>query len=188
MKRLLLILILTFSFQTWTKADDIRDFQIEGMSIGDSALRYFSIAKLKERKMNWYKNDKFYGVQIFTPSGLYDAVIFHFKKDDKNYIIHAIGGIMDFESNIINCYSKKNEIDKDIKILFKSAKFSHVSKQKHDADKSGKSHVTNSEASIINGVIVTACYDWSTDIGYTDNFRLTLSTEEISNWFSIAYK
>ena len=36
MKRLLIILILTLSFQTLTKADDIRDFEIEGMSIGDS--------------------------------------------------------------------------------------------------------------------------------------------------------
>jgi len=41
MKRLLLILILTFSYQTLTKADDISDFEIEGMSIGDSALDYF---------------------------------------------------------------------------------------------------------------------------------------------------
>ena len=41
MKRLLLILILTFSFQIFAKAADIRDFQIEGMSIGDSALQYF---------------------------------------------------------------------------------------------------------------------------------------------------
>ena len=42
MKRLLLILILTFSFQNLTKADDIRDFEIEGISIGDSLLDYFS--------------------------------------------------------------------------------------------------------------------------------------------------
>ena len=41
MKRLLLILILTLSFQTLAKADDIRDFEIEGISIGDSALKYF---------------------------------------------------------------------------------------------------------------------------------------------------
>ena len=41
MKRLLLILILTLSFQSLTKADDIRDFEIEGMSIGDSLLEYF---------------------------------------------------------------------------------------------------------------------------------------------------
>ncbi len=36
------VLILIFSLQSWTKADDIRDFQIEGISIGDSALDYFS--------------------------------------------------------------------------------------------------------------------------------------------------
>ena len=42
MKRLILIFILTLSFQSWTKADDIRDFQIEGMSIGDSLLEFFN--------------------------------------------------------------------------------------------------------------------------------------------------
>ena len=50
MKRLLLILILIFSFQSLTKADDIRDFQIEGISIGDSALDYFSKSKIKKAK------------------------------------------------------------------------------------------------------------------------------------------
>ena len=46
-KRLLLILILTFSFQSLTKADDIRDFQIEGISVGDSLLDYFSENEIK---------------------------------------------------------------------------------------------------------------------------------------------
>ena len=27
-----------FSFQSWAKTDDLRDFQIEGMSVGDSLL------------------------------------------------------------------------------------------------------------------------------------------------------
>ena len=42
MKKLLLILILTLSFQTLAKADDIKDFQIEGISIGDSLLKFSS--------------------------------------------------------------------------------------------------------------------------------------------------
>ena len=42
MSRLILILILTFSFQSLTKADDIRDFEIEGMGIGDSLLSYMN--------------------------------------------------------------------------------------------------------------------------------------------------
>ena len=43
MMRFLLIFILTLSSQSLTKANDsIKDFQIEGMSIGDSALDYFT--------------------------------------------------------------------------------------------------------------------------------------------------
>ena len=47
MKRLLLILILTLSFQTFAKADDISDFEIEGISIGDNLLDYFSVDEIK---------------------------------------------------------------------------------------------------------------------------------------------
>ena len=42
MRVFIAVLVLIFSFQSWTKADDIRDFEIEGMSIGDSLLDYHS--------------------------------------------------------------------------------------------------------------------------------------------------
>ena len=42
MKKLFIIIIIFISFQSLTKADDIRDFQIEGVSIGDSLLNFFS--------------------------------------------------------------------------------------------------------------------------------------------------
>ena len=51
MKKILVILILIFSFQSWTKADDIRDFQIEGMSIGDSLLNHFSKSEIENNKV-----------------------------------------------------------------------------------------------------------------------------------------
>ena len=41
MKKLFIIIIIFISFQSWTKADDIRDFEIEGMSIGDSFLDFY---------------------------------------------------------------------------------------------------------------------------------------------------
>ena len=60
MMRLLLIIFLTLSFQTLTKADDIRDFQIEGMSIGDSALNFFSEEEIKMNKQSGqYPNDEY---------------------------------------------------------------------------------------------------------------------------------
>ena len=48
MKKFLAILILILTFQTPTQADDIQDFQIEGMSIGDSLLDYFSEEEIKK--------------------------------------------------------------------------------------------------------------------------------------------
>jgi len=48
MKKFLAILILIFTLQTPSQADDIRDFQIEGMSIGDSLLDYFSEEEISE--------------------------------------------------------------------------------------------------------------------------------------------
>ena len=63
MKRLSIYLFLIlFTFQTPSQADDISDFQIEGMSIGDSALDYFSKSTLKENK-----NLEWYDTKIFTP-------------------------------------------------------------------------------------------------------------------------
>ena len=54
MKRLLLILILTFNFQTWTKADDISDFEIEGMSVGESLLNHISVEKIENNIIPYF--------------------------------------------------------------------------------------------------------------------------------------
>ena len=63
MKRLLFILILTLSFQSWTKADDIKDFEIEGMSIGDSLLDFFSLDEIKSFKAYFYKDKEYKALQ-----------------------------------------------------------------------------------------------------------------------------
>ena len=40
MKKLFIIIIIFISFQSLSKADDISDFQIEGISVGDSLLKH----------------------------------------------------------------------------------------------------------------------------------------------------
>ena len=66
MMRLLLILILTLSFQTLAKADDIRDFQIEGISVGDSLLEFFNTNTIKAARKYDYDNDKFYTIDVWS--------------------------------------------------------------------------------------------------------------------------
>ena len=77
MKSLLLILILTFSFQSWSKADDVRDFEIEGISIGDSLLDHFKIKTIKSARKYEYKNTKFYSIDIWSDKfNQYEAIQF----------------------------------------------------------------------------------------------------------------
>ena len=68
MRVFITVLVLIFSFQSWTKADDIRDFEIEGISIGDSLLDFFSLDKIKKgiAKNNIYKDDTFLDIEIYN--------------------------------------------------------------------------------------------------------------------------
>ena len=91
MKKLFIIIIILISFQTWTKADDIRDFQIEGMSIGDSLLDYYTEKKIKKNIRTWYKKKDIVGVEIIEKNGPYDSIQVHYKKNDKNYITRWFG-------------------------------------------------------------------------------------------------
>ena len=84
MKKLILILVLTLSLQSWTKADDIRDFEIEGMSIGDSLLDYMSEKEILNqielnKDVHYYLSDKF--TQVYK----YDGTI-EFKKNECNSV------------------------------------------------------------------------------------------------------
>jgi len=59
MKRLSLYLfLLLFSFQASSWADDITDFQIEGMSIGDSLLDHFSKSQINKAEKIYFPNSK----------------------------------------------------------------------------------------------------------------------------------
>ena len=59
MKKLLTILITILVLQAPSLADDISDFQIEGISIGDSLLDYFSEEEIKAKGNFVYKSKKF---------------------------------------------------------------------------------------------------------------------------------
>jgi hypothetical protein len=190
MKKICLIIFvffITFNFQSLTRADDIRDFEIEGMSIGDSALDYFSESEINKNKKNWYRDKKFYGVQIKAKSEKFDHLQFHFKTGDRKYIIQAVGGLIFFKNDIKSCQALKKTVDNDIKDLFKNARISEEGKRKHTGDKSGKSFTYDTYYYLKNGNVFSGCYDWSKKMRYIDNFRLIVNTKEINKWYSRAY-
>ena len=85
-KIFLIIIVLILSFQSWTKADDIRDFEIDGVSIGDSALDFFSEEHLNKYKAFNYKDKKFYESWSYDFSKTYDYIQLSLIDKDKNYI------------------------------------------------------------------------------------------------------
>ena len=118
MKKLLITIILLLSFQSLSTADDIRDFEIEGISIGDSLLKYYNLDQINNFFRNNYKNEKFYKLEIADQSLLnklkkYDSISFHFKKNDNKYIVQNMGGII-FYNEIEDCLSEKKIITKEI--------------------------------------------------------------------------
>jgi hypothetical protein len=191
MIRLLIILILTFSFQSLTKADDIKDFEIEGMSIGDSLLDHMSEVEINDSILkSKYKDNSFVRVETYNNLKSYDAIQLHFKNDDSNYIIHMLSGAKYFIDDIDNCYKEKKIAENDLKDLFKKLSFEDWGTAAHPVDKTGKTMVSTTMFTFIDsGSGAIQCYDWSKEMKYNDHLKIKLMTDEYSNWIqNIAFK
>ena len=196
MSRFLLILILSLCFQTLAKADDIRDFQIEGMSIGDSLLDYFNEDLIKEEinsdSVFIYKDNKFIDIGIGPTNAfplkknlkVYEDIGITLKPNDKKYKIYAIDGRIQCEDLNV-CLSQKKDIKSDL-ISYFGIKTTHDDLDSpHDFDKTGnsKTYKTSfrfkSHKSIVR-IIVT---DWSDEMTnnyqYTDNLKVEILGEEL---------
>ena len=113
------LFLILFSFSTPSFADDIQDFEIEGMTIGNSLLDYMSEEEIKENVVHVYSDKKF-TVSLYKKSTeIYDwGVGGEYKSNDKTYKIHGVQGLIDFPNNIEGCYKKQDEIEKEISSLF----------------------------------------------------------------------
>ena len=120
-KRFLIILILIFNLSNFSFADDIRDFQIEGMSVGDSLLDHFSKKEVKDffeivNEVNYYPKSKKFALSShdIKNSEVYEGIRFHYKTKDKKFIIHALSGMNSYANNGEACYTKEKEIIKEL--------------------------------------------------------------------------
>ena len=178
MKKLLAIIILSLCFITQSQADDIRDFQIEGMSIGDSLLNFMSEKEIKKIKKFDYKG-KYKGIVLKEKkSSNYDDVQLVYKSNDDKYTIHYIAGRIFYVNNIDDCLIKRKEIEKEISKVFPSASIKRYEKGKHAYDKSGKSLVWNTTFKLKDGGNATIdCMDWSKKIEKNIGDKLMVGIE-----------
>ena len=192
MKRLLLILIFTISLQTLIKADDINDFEIEGVSIGNSLFDYFSVIDINNaqthiyRSSNKYPNTKYLIVRLrkYIDLKQYEQLQFVILKDDKKKIIQAVEGFIYYEKNINECSKFKDKIVSELTntLNVKNVEVYDV-KSDHGQDKSGESKVDETIFSFISGAVFrVSCTDWSIKMKFKDELRVIINSAKFSNY------
>ena len=187
MKRLILIVILTFSFQSWTKADDVGDFEIEGISIGDSLFNHFTEEKIINALKfgsSYPNSNKFLSIYMPVKKGKYDNFQFAIKPNDKNYKIYSVEGEITYQNDMEECLKQQTIVLEDLKSFFPNVKtISNNSTHAYD-EKSftwETYFIFNDDSSI--GVF---CYDWSEDMlkkhGWKDSLKVVIDSKEFVNF------
>ena len=187
MKKLLGIVVLGLLLSLSAKADDIRDFEIEGVSIGESLLDKYNKNVLDNIEKYYYPNSKkIVGLysEVFNKNlNNYDAIQFSVTPED--YKIEAIAGMnYEFQNKQEECYRKMEKIFDEILSLFPNSKTIKDKESPHDADSSGKSVGKVYKINLDNGVIRVACTDWAENIPRRDSLKISIHTTKHINWIN----
>ena len=189
------ILVLIFSLQSWTKADGIRDFELEGMSIGDSLLDFFDKDLIEEEKYDpyslMYKNNEYVQIgasnskayRLNIDSDMYDDLSIVLKTKDSTYKIYSIGGRIVCKK-INFCKKKKTQIVSELKNLFKDNATIRNDDGNHEADPTGnsKTYSTYFNFKDTKAYVEISIYDWSQKLNdekkFPDNLKVSLISAE----------
>jgi hypothetical protein len=205
MKKLLVLLLsILFLCPLSVFAKDISDFEIEGISIGDSLLDFMTKEEILE-EIEKTKNDylwlkepnKYAEVYLFKDFPTYDAISFFIKNNstnqyvtDKNekFPIVFVRGLIDYTEDFDSCIQKKDEIIGVLTKMFPNLQLEEV-KKSHSADSSGNSKVEGSViyfSSISN--IQAQCNDFEESFRIenklTEGLSVAILSEEISEWLN----
>ena len=175
--RIFILFIILFNFSL-IKAEDISDFEIEGISLGDSLLLFYNEKYILNNSEDYYGTD----VLTFTipeadfKSDIgYDTIQMAFLKNDKKYKIIQIAGGIFYDTknkNIDSCKIKKdgivNELKNQFNVFFEDRSYSN---------ENGDFYMQTKEYE--NGdKIRVFCTDWSEkrerENGWSDNLRIEL--------------
>ncbi len=190
------VILIIFSFQSLSNANDPSDFEIEGVSIGNSLLDFFTKDQIENEKKSEYsyvyENNKFMKIGMGNGEGYYlqknvsnyDDMGLIIKPEDNNYIIYGVQGRIFCVDSIDFCLSKQKEIISDMKKIFKNNATLEEYENKHSADKTGNSFVYVNDFVFKNtkDIVGVSVYDWSDDITsqkeWYDNLKVDIFSSE----------
>ena len=185
--------LIFFSFSTFSFADDISDFQIEGITIGDSLLDHLSkeeiITEIESNKPTYnYLTDEFGEVYLSGNFDTYERLSFFVKPKDKHYTIYSVYGSISYDDKLEQCFAKQKEIEKEFSSMYKNAKKREITLE-FDWDPTGESVSHNIQFFFDSGdysEINCTKYKQSfkNEYGWKDSLQVIIGTKEILDWFS----
>ena len=204
MKKILWIVLLFFFLNVKAYTDNITDFNIENISIGDSALDYFNEPQIVNSELDWFNYSyKEYSTSLLPGKGIYDWFKLTYKSNDDYFKILGIVGII-----VKNKYDSKecnNQLDTaalEISRIFENTQqakkqmFNIVydpSKIFQETNSNGKSTATSILFDFNHGgKIILSCYDMEKkvneidspikDINQFDTFRIDIRSKVFKNY------
>ena len=122
MKKFLSVVVLGMLWCYAALSDDIRDFQVNGMSIGDSLLDFYSKQEISYA-VDESTDDKIFILKTFTAtnSDVYEFIQAAYKNHDSKKIITGIIGVIEYPDNINGCKKEMKKIVLEVSELFPTA-------------------------------------------------------------------
>ena len=206
MKKILEILVLSLFLNTSAYTDNVKDFQIENISIGDSALYYFNESQLENGELDWFNYSyKEYATSLVPGKGIYDWFKISYKSHDDDFIIEGLVAIVvkkKYDDN--KCNKEIDTAALDISRLFKNTKQSKKQLFKvvynprkifQEPNPSGKSTVTSISFDFKDeGKIILSCYNMDKatnqidspikDINQFDTFRIDIRSKVLVHYLN----
>ena len=177
-------------------AEKISDFEIDGISIGDSLLQYMTKEEILSDQKESNEAYKALGNQIFfevykePTSNDMDVISFFVKSNDKNFIIQAIYATKTYQNDIDQCFARLNKITEQYDKEFKSLK-KRSQKGEILYDPSGKSYLVRTTYEFKNGdLIAIECYDYDESFqknyGYQnpDALNISFNKKQLYSWIN----
>ena len=192
-KSLLTLIILLTLNSVSANADEINEFQIDGYSLNESLLNYYSKDELKanwKREKNNYgfKSKKYFkfAFEIKNPGLYQESIVIYTLRKDKKYKIQSITAFAYYPNNIEKCYEDQLILSKDFETVFANTK-----KEIYEYDNKHDPHGQSTEKDIIfhfddGSEAGIACIDWGEK--YTkqnnseDHMQVFLDTKGYAQW------
>ena len=169
-----LILIIS-SLQSLTKAEEVKNFEIEGMTVGESLLKYMDKSEIKNKinsDASFHYPDGSYAVFGYYSDEMkiYDDVGVVIKPNDPNYIIYALEGTIYFQKG--TCNEKQKQISSDLKTVIDSNKYNYTESfnQNFISDNTGASKVSYLDFNFVDdSAIRVICWVLSEEFKFKNN-------------------